>query len=230
MTSGASVTQPESREIVTDRFADADGREQIRASSADFRTLSKRHVDRLYTIPGFGGDIEKWVNIAYLRYERGEYEIAARFLLISIRALPAIKPLLFYYLRRCSRVIGVPPTAAELDYDYQLTRYRAKPNWYTRLFARRFTVCLRCKWCGHLVPYVHPDQPTFGFVTTANSCALCHRMYPMPSWQWDSPDGRAYSYYRHSFSDSAFYEEFEADYEPQPRMAKSESGKWAPAV
>jgi hypothetical protein len=45
-------------------------------------------------------------------------------------------------------------------------------------------------------------------------------MYPMPSWTWDSPDGRAYSYYRMSFKEEEFYNEFELDYDPNPRCRR----------
>jgi hypothetical protein len=74
----------------------------------------------------------------------------------------------------------------------------------------------RCKWCGNFTAYVDPNEPTFGMFSDSNSCSICGRMYPMPSWMWDSPDGRSYSYYRESFIDVEFYEEFESDYKPQP--------------
>ena len=78
----------------------------------------------------------------------------------------------------------------------------------------------RCKRCGRYTPYIDPDTPTFGFDTSANSCRACGRMYPMPSWMWDSPDGRAYSYYRMSFKEEEFSDEFEHDYDPRPRCRR----------
>jgi len=97
-----------------------------------------------------------------------------------------------------------------------LARYRALPKWL-RWTMLGFEFRMRCKWCGRYTRYIHSDVPTFGFDTLANSCSFCSRMYPMPSWLWDSPDGRAYSYYRMSFSGDDFYEEFELDYDPKPR-------------
>jgi hypothetical protein len=43
------------------------------------------------------------------------------------------------------------------------------------------------------------------------------------SWMWDSPDGRAYSYYRRSFApeNKQFYDEFLRDYEPNPLVENS---------
>ena len=61
-----------------------------------------------------------------------------------------------------------------------------------------------------------PNVPTFGF-THDNDCGHCGRMYPMPSWVWDSPCGRAYSYFRSSHNSKEFDEEFEQDYEVEKR-------------
>ena len=49
--------------------------------------------------------------------------------------------------------------------------------------------------------------------------------YSVPSWMWDSPDGRAYSYYRQSFllgnGGKEFYSEFLVDYDPNPTIEDS---------
>lgn len=216
------------RIIIEDSVVLPDGNLIKRSSHDDFRTLSKRHIDKLYSVSGFQGEIEKWVDIGCGAYNKGEYEVALRYLKLGINALPALYECLFYYVRICERVLSVPPTADERAYEDALLRYSMRPRWYRRLFNSGFQIKLRCKWCGRLTRYVHPDTPTYGLVVSANSCWSCGTMYPMPSWLWDSPDGRAYSYYRHSFTNPAFYSEFEADFDPRPPMGKSAEGRWAP--
>jgi hypothetical protein len=118
-------------------------------------------------------------------------------------------------IKVCEHVLSIPLTKEEVQYEAKLSRYRALPKWL-RWTMPGFEFRMRCKWCGRYIRYIHPDVPTFGFDTLANSCLFCSRMYPMPSWMWDSPDGRAYSYYRMSFSGDDFYKEFEQGYDPTP--------------
>jgi len=153
-----------------------------------------------------------WLFAGLFTYERGNYREAYTRLKTSVERLPAFTPFLYYYIRVC-RVLAVPPTTEEKQYEAQVQRYFSRPLWFRALstqvlryfgrfsWVRRLTNVplfkIRCKWCGRYTPYVHPDTPTFGFAAAENSCrAGCGRMYPMPSWTWDSPDGRAYSYYR----------------------------------
>ena len=222
-TSPVPSQSAEGAQNLTDSF-DHRGSRFRRASSDDFRTLPRRVVEIVQAIPGFEGNEElgDYMTQAATLYERGDYLEAHRYLTTSLERLPALRPYVFYYIRRCERVLATPPTIEEKQYEAQLRQYLARPRWLRTLTARP-PLKLRCKWCGRYTPYIDPNRPTYGFISEANSCHTCGRMYPMPSWSWDAPDGRAYSYYRHSFADNAFYEEFERDYDPRPRRTRSGS-------
>jgi len=205
------------RRPVSEKYIDSEGKEQIRGSSTDFETLACRVSGAILDIPGVEQDKElrEWIGYAAAYYDTGEYEKALHYLTQSLMIEHALEPYFFYYMRVCKRVLAVPPRRDEVLYEAKLVRYRALPRWL-RWTMPRFEFRVRCKWCGRYTQYIDPNVPTFGFSTFANSCMSCGRMYPMPFWMWDSPDGWAYSYYRMSFSDEKFYEEFERDYDPKP--------------
>lgn len=209
------------RRPISDRYLDSEGNEQVRASSEDFETLPTRHMQAVENVPGFeqDGEVIQWMSRAVSHYERGDYAQASQYMTWSLNRIPDFESHLFYYLRICNRVLSIPLTAEEEKYKAKLERYRRLPKWL-KWFMPRLEIRMRCKYCGRYVPYVHPDTPTFGFDRTANSCRVCGRMYHMPSWMWDSSEGRAYSYYRGSFEGEDFYEEFEADYDPMPRCPR----------
>lgn len=192
-----------------------------RASREDFETLPRRVMELVERIPGFEADKEliDYMTQALNLYERGDYREAQRYLTASVERLPALKLHLLYYIRVCERVLAIPLTIEEKQYEAEVKRYLGRPKWLRKLTSAPL-LKIRCKWCGRYTPYIDPDTPTFGFNRLANSCRACGRMYPMPSWVWDSPDGRAYSYYRMSFEEEAFYEEFERDYDPTPRCRR----------
>lgn len=159
---------------------------------------------------------EEWGILALAYYNAGEYGKALQYLTWLLKKRPNLKPYIFYYIRVCKRVVSVSLTKAESKYEAKLARKRALPKWLKWMVVLG-EVLARCKWCGHYTRWVDPNKPTFGFATSANCCASCNRMYPMPCWIWDSPDGRAYSYFRGSFgADEKFYQEFERDYDPRP--------------
>lgn len=205
------------RRPVSEKYVDLERKEQTRASGDGFQTLPSRHIEAILNLPGFKEDKElvEWMEHATAYYDAGEYSKAHQYLTWCLRKMPALEPYIFYYIRVCKRVLSIPLTNEEIEYEAKFARYRALPKWL-RWTMPKFEFRARCKYCGRHTRYIHPDVPTFGFDTFANSCMLCGRMYPMPSWMWDSPDGRAYSYYRMSFSDEEFYEEFEKDYDPKP--------------
>jgi len=189
---------------------------------SDFDTLPSRHIEAILNLPGFLKDKELTERMGYARvyYDQGEYAKAQQYLKWSLKRMPALEPYIFYYIRVCARVLSIPLTKEEVRYEAKLARYRALPKWL-RWTMPGFELQVRCKWCGRYTQYIHPNVPTFGVTSSANSCLFhCGRMYPMPFWMWDSPDGRAYSYYRESFSDDKFYEEFERDYDPKPRCQR----------
>ncbi len=206
--------------VMTDVY-DYGGNRFQRAGREDFETLPRRVMEALEGIPGFQGDQElvDYMTRALYLYERGDYRQAHRCLTASVERLPGFRPYLLYYILVCERVLATPVTVEGKRYEAQVRRHLGRPRWLGR-FTSAPLLMIRCKWCGRYTPYIDPDRPTFGFDTSANSCQACGRMYPMPSWVWDSPDGRAYSYYRMSFNEDAFYEECERDCHPTPRCRR----------
>ncbi len=206
--------------LLTDEY-DYGGNRCQRAGGEDFETLPRRVMAVLEGIPGFEADKEliDYMTQAMNLYERGDYREAHRYLNASVGRLPAFKPHLLYYIRVCERVLAIPLTIEEKQSEAEVKQYLGRAKWLRKLSGAPL-LKIRCKWCGRYTPYIDPDTPTFGFDTSANCCRVCGRMYPMPSWVWDSPDGRAYSYYRMSFKEEAFYEEFERDYDPTPRCRR----------
>lgn len=203
-----------------DKFLDLDGQTKARATHDDLRTLEERVYTAIASTPGFESDddLNVWMGLAQTAYEAGWYARARSSLLWSIRRIPEVEPLVSYYLRICDRTLESPLTEEEIDYTFARERYRALPAWLRIIERRGAPARMQCKWCGRFTEWVSPDRPTFGFDSHQNSCTQCGQMYPMPSWVWDSPEGRAYSYYRGSFGgDHPFYEEFERDYDPRPR-------------
>ncbi len=203
--------------LASEKYIDSHGAEQIRASGADFQTLPVRYIESITKLPGFQEDDElrEWMGSAIAYYDAGEYSKAQQFLTWALKRMPTLEPYIFYYMRVCAHVLSTPLERDEIEYEAKLTRWRGLPKWL-RWTMRSFEFCVRCKWCGRYTIYIEPNVPTFGFNSFANSCEYCGRMYPMPSSMWDSPAGRAYSYYRMSFSDEEFYQDFERDYDPKP--------------
>ncbi|OGP67009.1 MAG: hypothetical protein A2031_05390 [Deltaproteobacteria bacterium RBG_19FT_COMBO_43_11] len=215
----AQIEQPQNaiQRSVSEYYIDLEGKKQPRASGTDFNTLSLRHVEVILNLPGFqeNKELVAWIGgFSRMYYKQGEYAKAQQYLKWSLKRMPALEPYIFYYIRVCEHVLSIPLTNEEAQYETKLTRYWALPKWL-RWTMPSFKYHMRCKWCGRYTRYIHPDVPTFGINTLANACLCCGRMYPMPSWLWDSPDGRAYSYYRMSFSGDDFYVEFERDYDPK---------------
>ena len=179
---------------ITDKYVDSEGIEQQRGSSTDIEFLPLRCDNGWYfqiVLDENYDEINKEFLTIAMEYEKGNYEIALRYLNLLIKK-QSFEPFLYYYKRICERVISQNPNSKNI---------RDK---------------IRCKWCGQFTQYIDPNVPTYGLFPQSNSCSSCGRMYPSPSWVWDSEEGRAYSYYRGSFIDKEFYEEFEEDYEPTP--------------
>jgi hypothetical protein len=185
--------------------------------------LPIRHVCVLLEQPGVreDADLISWLRAARSSYDAGDYSEALQVLKWSLQRMPSIEPYLFHYVAVCEQVMAVPITPAERQYEEKRARSRALPRW-CRWMTGSEERQVRCKYCGRYTPYIDPNTPTFGFRTAANGCSACGRMYPMPSWMWDSPEGRIYSYTRVSFNDEAFYQEFERDYRPLPRCGGDE--------
>lgn len=204
---------------ITDTFVAPDGTLQKRATGKDFDTLSVRVWDAINSTPGFeeGTEVVALVNLGCDFYEAGWYSRSYGMLRGAVERLPALAPHLAYYLFICHRVLSVPLSVEELEYEDRLNQWRYYPRWF-RWRLGRMPQLMRCKWCGRYTPWVHPDTPTFGFSHSNNCCSHCMSPYPMPSWIWDSPDGRTYSYYRQSFQHEFFDKDFDRDFDPDPKV------------
>jgi hypothetical protein len=216
-------------------FIDSDGQVQKRSSSADFDSLPQRHIDNLLTIPGLDKDekLQIWLGSARDAYDGGWYKRALKYIEMSLERQPELDAYLFYYKKICEHVISIPLNKDEKLYEIKrqkiVNRIGYLPLWARRLIARlkqEDLMFIRCKWCGKYTKFVSPNDNSFGFISGGNnSCSSCGMSYPAPSWMWDSPDGRAYSYYRQSFptdkGGKKFYNEFLKDYDPNPTVEDS---------
>lgn len=212
-------------------FTDSEGRIQKRSTGDDFNSLSSRNIDNILSIPGVKNDEELkiWLGTAMDAYNGGWYEKSLKFLKKSLKKAPKLEPQVFYYIRVCERVLDHHLSEEEIVYKYKLSKYLDRkftlPKWL-QWIVPDIEYKVRCKWCGKYTTFVSPNDNSFGFIAGGNnSCRLCGVSYPAPSWMWDSPDGRAYSYYRKSFpigkGGKQFYDEFLDDYEPNPPVEKS---------
>ncbi len=210
------------KRLITNHFKDKllypDGLERERATYEDFHSVDDRAHNAFINCSGVGPENEECselYNDAVWHYNNCRYTEALPCFTKMLEVFPSTEPLIFYYIRRCEYVSSIPLQPEEISYAAKLERRIAKPRllkWLVPTGEFRG----RCKWCGRYTNYVGPETPTFGAAYLNNCCRSCMRAYPMPSFKWDSPDGRAYSYYRGSFNDEAFYEEFESDYDPKP--------------
>jgi len=224
-------TKEDERREIKEEYTDAQGKRQTRTSQEDFQTLPTRHLDAVMNVPGFKEEagVKELMTEAWEHYEKGTYDKALQAFEESMKKIPALEPYIFYYIRVCRNVLAVPLKKREKQYEkiksLYLTILRILPRqlWF---ILPKLKNLYRCKWCGRYTKYIHPNVPTFGFAKHKNSCQHCGTMYPIPSFMWDSPDGRAYSYYRKSFAleDKQFYEEFLRDYRPQ-HLTKRETPK-----
>ncbi len=174
---------------------------------------------------------------AFLNYQVGDYLTALKDFNKLVYDYNDLYEYLFYYMRRCEHVLSIPLIEgfktgplmpkenktkynrgaflevfhSEIHFSLDLIKWKYKPKNYPI-----YNYPIRCKWCGRFIFYIDPNQ------TLNNYCIQCKRMYPAPSFLWDSPDGRAYSYFKGSFKEDDFYEEFEEDYEVQPKREKKD--------
>lgn len=205
---------------VYDYYIDSSGNRVSRASGQDSLSLKKRTVDAIWDLAGYDRDKELRDKIALAigTYERGKYSESLEHFHWSVKRLPTLFPHVFYYMKVCQRILKIPLTSEDIDYERELQKYENSSK-FVKMFLTVPGLKIRCKWCGRYTNFIHPDVSTMGFAFTANSCSYCIHTYPMPSFIWDSPNGRAYSYYRKSFTrgNKKFYKDFEEDYDPIPQ-------------
>jgi len=165
----------------------------------------------MFDVSGMDTQHRQVLRVALLAYDRADYGVALPlFQQLAIR-VPSVHPRIAYYMRVCQRVLSTPLFPHELRIDAWIRRHKTWPRFLSRFLPYRLGP-RRCKWCGRYTRATPPDRLTCGFMLDENSCLECGTMYHMPSWKWDSPDGRAYSYSRGSFDQgSRFYEEYERD-------------------
>ena len=213
----AQATPTQRKRCVTQAFVDHDGVKHHRGSTADIQTLQARTFNAILDVNHLEQNraLHVLVSTACYLYASAAYPQALHHLTRALDQDPDLDPYLFYYKRVCERVLATPLTTEERAYEARCVARRKLPTWLRWL--RPVDVRGRCKWCGRYTQYIDPNIPTYGIHREQNCCQHCQRMYPMPSVAWDSPDGRAYSYYRMSHGDDeAFYDEFEQDYAPNP--------------
>ena len=184
-----------------------DGRQFLRGSLEDFHTLHHRVSTRIVSIAdNLRAKEVREGNLLLLgirSYDGGRYQDALDYfnqLDIPTEVQQEIDP----YLAISHRVTSVAMDYGDGVYEEQV--YRWQQSWLRR-FRKRPSAKLRCKHCGHYTDFIAPND-TWGWA--GNKCRLCRREYPMPNFVWDSLDGQAYMYYRHSVAEEAFYEEFES--------------------
>ena len=178
----------------------------LRGSVEDFYSLHQRVPARMV---GIADDLRaeevRKGNLLLLgiqSYGRGGYQDALDY--FNQLDIPTeVQQEIYPYLVICHRVTSVAMDYGDGVYEEQV--YRWQQSWLRR-FRKRPTAKVKCKHCGHYTDFIAPND-TWSWA--GNECRLCQRGYPMPDFVWDSLDGQAYMYYRHSVAEEAFYEEFE---------------------
>jgi len=209
---------PNKKIIICNNFIDQEGNKTKRGSRDDFRSIRARHLLPMQKICNDKNDnaLNEWIRNAMVFYDFCNYGLALNNLQKALSAAKKLYPLIFYYIRICEHIVSTPLTIEDISYEKYSEKYNKYPKWIRWIYPKPKNL-MRCKWCGRYTDYIYPNVPTYGFMKGENSCTFCGRMYPMPSWLWDSPDGRAYSYFRGSFNGEEFYWEFEKDYDPKPK-------------
>lgn len=178
----------------------------------DFNTLRGRIYLRIRECVGdYIGNL--LVMPAVNVYNNGDYEEALTLMTLAIREFPALLPDLEPHMRICRRVILSSASSKDNDYLDMVKKWASK-SWLARRLKTSPTPKVRCKYCGHFTPYIHPELG-FAYLGT-NNCQGCDRGYPAPDFIWDGIDGQAYIYYRHSVKEQEFYREFESQYNVHP--------------
>ncbi len=199
-----------------------DGTVGTRSMKSDIETLSVRSLARV--VQTIGVDLGKRIlRPGVDAYDRADYEVALSHFTETVASCPQLSEDLRPHIRICERVLSVVQTDDDILYRVSVAAWKHS-SWLMKLRRRAYALQVRCKYCGHYTPYVAPDH---GFAYLgSNNCKRCKRGYPVPEFGWDSMDGQAYIYYRHSVTEDEFYAEFEQEYDVYPDhthfMKKSE--------
>jgi hypothetical protein len=186
-----------------------DGHLFDRSLMEDFETLPTRWTGPVVDAMN-EEDAEGVMHPGVWAYDVADYETALGWFLKTLEIAPQLDSLLHTHIAFCRRVIET-----ELDDEDLLWTSRKRPGRLRqRLWAREVPKA-RCKWCGHYTTYFNPEWG-LGWLGE-NTCSRCGWNFPMSAFYWDCPDGLAYSYYRGSFTGSAFYDWFETVFDVSPR-------------
>lgn len=180
-----------------------------RSRSEDISTFGTRVIKRVQKAIGDEAS-ERVMSPIVNSYNRGQYETAFELLTKATTEFPELSEELAPHMRICSRVTSVLPNDSDRAYLDVISAWKAKPRLF-KFFATKPVLYMRCKYCGHFTRYVNPDSG-FAYMET-NNCDNCDRGYPVPEFFWDSIDGQAYIYYRHSVTEEEFYTEFEMQFD-----------------
>ena len=180
-----------------------------RSRLEDFQTFRVRPVARIRQ--AIGDDAGNRVVIpAFNSYSEANYEKALLHLTGATTEFPSLVEELAPHILICRRVASVQPNSNDRAYLASVAAWEARPR-FLRLFATQPAAKVRCKYCGRFTRYIEPDSG-FAYLGT-NNCDNCNRGYPAPDFCWDSIDGQAYIYYRHSVKEEVFYAEFEEQFD-----------------
>lgn len=201
---------------ISTEFTMPDGTTGTRAHMEDFQTLRERIIFRL--LLALGDDAgSRHVLPGIKAYNNADYESALAYFTKAVVEHPEISEELRPHIRICKRVLTSALTPDDITYRDAFLKWERLPR-FIKYFRRRAPSLkvrkVRCKYCGHYTPYIHPERGLAYF--DENNCELCRRGYPVPDFSWDGIDGQAYIYYRHSVTESEFYKEFEDEYDVNP--------------
>ncbi len=200
---------------ITHEFKDpGNGSIGTRTTSKDFESLPRRifiRIGKLITREDFEKILLPGVNA----YNYGKYEEAIKFFKDIINICPKVEEEIHPYIEICNRVIATKKNEEDIAYEESVSKWLKKPIIIQKLFKGSAPIFkIRCKYCGHYTPCIDPMSGVA--YLGLNNCEICGRGYPVPDHAWDSIDGQAYIYYRHSVTEEEFYKEFEDKYEVNP--------------
>jgi len=195
---------------ITTEFIDIDGSRATRSLMQDFQSLRGRIFHRIKkTAP----ESEPTLIPAINYYNLANYGMALNSFRKTIDKFPVLNDELMPHIDICKRVLKVNLNSYDTEYEQNLYKWNNTIRIF-RLFKSAPIYKIRCKYCGHYTPYIHPDAGLAYFHT--NNCQICGRGYPVPDFAWDGIDGQAYIYYRHSVLEKEFYQEFDNRYDVWP--------------
>lgn len=194
---------------ISHQYTEEDGRLVDQSKTEDFTTLQRR-TSRSIGSRMKSGEADQPIIHGLNAYQRADYASALPWFREAVERHPELIDRLHPYIDTCERVLATEKSQDDLRYEFEIEAWKKKSA-LVRKFSSAPAAKVRCKHCGHYTPYIDPNNGLAYFGT--NNCQECGRGYPVPDFVWDSVDGQAYIYYRHSVEEEAFYREFEERYD-----------------